>query len=1303
MVLTRTHVLFTVFLLGGLDIALQPVAHELVYPIPCEPKNSDCKDSLETIAADLPVTEEVDVLINIEEHQIYLNQNVTFSRLKTLTVNGHPDSTTTINCSMSLDEAGITIDNVRNLTLNDLTIISCGSLFLVNTHTYSATLTLKNCNNVNIYNLVISSSEGIGLMIYQHWSGRVHIAKSNFTDNELSGKQDKVRGGGGVYIGKFLDNSNHSIAFEFEQCHFKRNVAHTKYYQEFYTDEFGERRSGNGHGGGACVSLVSDIIHSYVEVLFSNCTFTENRAFLGGGLSIKIGRKNTLSAITKITITVENSEFTSNECNCDNTVTGIGGGVHLSDNLVKSSKASGREYRFRNVKFIRNSAELGGGVFVFSYRTNSGDNSLQFDNCTFENNEAHIGSAVDLVPSSFVTISDRHTIVPMFRNCLFLENEVRVHHLDSNKTQSTAGIGTVYASHYDIQFQGENCFENNHGTALYMVNGMANFTNSDVNFSCNRGINGGAIALTGTSVMVVGPQREYVFINNTALYQGGALFVMMTNHHDFTISKDCFIQFYNGTHYLLTRFNNTISFTGNSAPVGRAIFATSLHPCQFISDTSADIVPYIIPLNASETFACRGINITNEDIATEGALLHPQQDTLHMIPGRQDKHNVIIKDDMNNIVKEPLRATIVGNICYPGSEKPLYIGQTIQVSGKRMGKGNLSLQTVSTRQSSITLKVELEQCPPGFKLEGNKCKCNFIEHYGLLKCDDDFHSLLTPGLWAGIVKDETSDKQELATSVCPRSFCNYNNILTDKDSNVSVIKLPWNSSDLQRIICGEKRMGILCGECAPDYTTYYHSPDLQCNIVIYTLCKAGWFFYFLTELVPVTVVLITVLAFDINFTSGAVNGFILFSQVLLSLNIDASGIITFHQKRAVTEGYQFLYGFLNLDFFTTDTLSFCLWPKASALDMLAFKYITIVYALSLVVLVIWFMNKCGGRFLGKWCRITTVKSSVIHGISAFFIICYSQSIMVSTSLLNSVELWKRVNSKITISKRVWHNGELHYLYKEHLLYALPALLCLLTIGVLPPILLLAYPLINNVLAYFGLEESTVVRFISQKLPIDSLKPLLDSFQGCFKDNLRFFAGLYFLYRWLAPIVNATTSSLYTTYITSEVLLILILALHALFQPYQKRVHNIVDTLLFTNLLLINGITCVNFHLFLSQENRSNVKDKVTKTAAIQMILIYLPITIMLFYLLVVGSKRMLHFWNENKATFSEDINLPATHKMRRLKAAVRSISSTGGNVIDNELPHRLIASEVSYKCFEDDVYDQETYAEAKSVEDFTTY
>jgi hypothetical protein len=913
--------------------------------------------------------------------------------------------------------------------------------------------------------------------------------------------------------------------------------------------------------------------------------------------------------------------------------------------------------------------------------------------------------------------SSNFATVPVLKDCTFLENRVFIK-LESQEAQGTAaaGIGTVYASKSDIRFEGENYFENNLGTAVYVIDGVADFSNSSATFDGNHGIRGGAIALLGTSTMIVGPNREYMFCNNSALYQGGAIFNQMIDTHDFTLSRDCFIQYDNGNSHSITAryWNNSITFHGNRAPVGRAIFTTSLNPCLFVNNNT-DSNPYYITVSVSDVFSRRGIEINEGEVATEGAILQSEQNKLHPIPGKRIEHGVTIMDDTQRDVRhEPLRVNIGSgqdnNSVKIDSSQSLYVGEKLQLKGKPGDMAYLSLQTVSTRQSYITLSVEIADCPPGFKLENDsECVCNSKEHYGLLECDRDFYSVLSPGLWIGIISDENTRNTELVTSVCPRTFCDYNNTFADKKTIASVVKLPPVHSELERAICGMRRQGILCGNCTPGYTTHYHSPDFQCKSVHHTFCKVGWLFYILSELVPVTVVFITVIAFNISFTSGAVNGFILFSQILLSLNIDASGIIRFPRQKEVTQGYQFLYGFLNLDFFTIDRLSFCLWHRATALDMLAFKYVTIVYALSLVILVIWFMNRCGGRCLGRWWRITTVKSSVIHGISAFLIVCYSQCITVSLSLLNRAELWRKVNSNLNISVRVWHNGNMKYFGLDHLPYALPALLCLSTIGVLPPFLLIVYPLFNKVMAFFGLEESKFMHFLSQKIPISKIKPLLDTFQGCFKDNLRFFAGLYFIYRWTAPFVNSVTSSLGTAYITYEICLILILALHALFQPYQKRVHNIIDTLLFTNLLLINSITCIHYYLFQSQENRHTIKEKIVDTAAVQLTLIYLPFFIVTLYLLVIGSRHTYRLYRRRKGNQSvvigKEIEPPMMYKLKRLRAAVQSISSMNGDIMinDEELPHRFIAGDVSYECFEDTDYAGEMSTDNKSMQSIDTY
>ena len=1237
------------------------------------------------------LTKGENVSINIEIRSLSLTKTISFKNLTSMAISGDQTSAAVIiNCN---NETGIKFESVTNITLTNLKLRYCGAM-VKSKYYYSSALTLRYCNYVQIRYFIIDRSRGIGLTIFNHRKGDITIFRSNFTRNKLPREfKGKIFGGGGVYIySGFRSRSDLPVSIKFERCSFYKNVAYTKRYWSFYTDEFGVDQSGYGRGGGVYIAFVKNTkTPSYVQVSFLNCTFNRNQAFLGGGLSVSIGGGRNHRINANITTIVKDSEFVSN--GCINKYTRIGGGIHLSFNL--HFKSASMVYKLQNVKFVQNCADLGGGVFFFSdiWKSSTNKHLLHFESCKFEGNRAHTGSAIDMNPNSFTRYAAGHTlIVPVFKDCSFVKNKVFVKSGPTN-TQTIAGVGTIYSSLYNIKFEGRNKFYHNTGTAIYVVNGNIDLKYSDATFMYNHGVRGGAIALLGHSSMTVGPGREYLFKNNKAIYQGGALYVLMIDNHDFILSKSCFIQYYNGHRHIQTAsWNNNITFIGNKAPFGPAIFATSLHPCQLIQDKKNRY----LPLNPSQVFSIRGINVNESEVATEGAQLHREHDIMYAIPGRQYDHSVTIKDDINHTIVVALRAEIKDEKAGKAGKVKLdpvlssYLGEKIQLRGTPGERSKIFLRTVSTRQAYTMFEIELEECPPGFKLDKEmKCICDASEYFGLADCDyDNFQTYLTPGLWAGLIESH----KELVTSICPRSFCDYQQLYKDNQMMQFQIVLPQKSSDLDKTICGKTRTGILCGNCRPGYTVHFHSPRHLCKSTNTNLCKLGWLFYILSELVPVTVVFITVLVLNISFTSGAVNGFILFSQILLSLNIDASGIITFPNQKVITEGYQFLYGFLNLDFFTIDTLSFCLWPKATALDMLAFKYITIVYALSLVILVIWFMNKCGGRCFRTCCRFTTVKSFIIHGISAFFIICYSQTILVSHSLVNGVSLWSKASSNTTVAKRVWFDGNMIYFSKNHLPYALPALLCLLTIGILPPLLLITYPLLNKVLAFLGVEESRLITSISQKLPVSNLKPLLDCFQSCFKDNLRFFAGLYFLYRWVAPIIYTTASSLGIAYVVTEIFLILMLAIHAFSQPYTKRVHNMVDTVLFTDLLLINNITCINYFLFQTQEIKYTL-EKVAITAKIQAILIYLPFATMVIYILFHSTKWIYSFCYTKCIRYRlEEQNAPAPNTLQgRLRAAVHSTMFASNDHNEQELPYRLFTGNISDEHFDDSDCNEEAY------------
>lgn len=137
--------------------------------------------------------------------------------------------------------------------------------------------------------------------------------------------------------------------------------------------------------------------------------------------------------------------------------------------------------------------------------------------------------------------------------------------------------------------------------------------------------------------------------------------------------------------------------------------------------------------------------------------------------------------------------------------------------------------------------------------------------------------------------------------------------------------------------------------------------------------------------------------------------------------------------------YDMLVSIFNLKFFHHRDLSFCLWYyKAQTLDLLTFKYVTIVYSLVLVMTIIGVRNL--GRLTQKfqYPRICgwklDTKSTVIHGLSGFLVLCYSECINISLLILTPVTV---INANKDFTA-VLLNGELEYFKGKHMHF----LLCL---------------------------------------------------------------------------------------------------------------------------------------------------------------------------------------------------------------------------------------------------------------------
>lgn len=730
--------------------------------------------SLNTIAQNARANSHVHIEIIIS--QLQLRERVTFRQQNSLTILGN---STVIRCTER--DSGLEFVHVIQLTIHDITVTNCGCGFSTNSSIFLRAVFLLHSRHVTLTKVSLSKNNGTGLSISGHQGGLVEIFDSNFTENFISTDHkdfDRHRvyyGGSGVFIGNYKRNPSATL-FHFRNCVFARNVARSVLYDYTYTDELGEPVSGYGRGGG--VLMIFDKALTDIHVEFHDSKFIENKAFLGGGLTAIIKGSKTKET-RNITVTVRDSLFKDNGCSPD-AQTGSGGGAHMTFDTYNKSNLSLSAFQFINVRFLNNCAEIGGGVYFYSnhreLKTVLNTTTFLLDSCVFIENQAHTGTAIDFAPNIFDRLNRGFLLIPKIRNCQFVSNK----NIHSINTKVTFGTGTIYSSQYSVRFEGHNQFYHNSGTALYIVNGLADFSSGDGTFIGNTGNRGGAIALIGLSSLLIGIKGNYLFANNTATGSGGAIFAIMIDKHDYTVSRSCFIQYYNN----ITDSNDTdnviavsewkanITFIGNRAMsgTGHAIFVTSLYPCQVVyNGTNLNhSYPDYVFVNISDVLSIRNLKFDEDpqlqpQVATEGAVINYRSDNpLQIIPGEHYTHGVTVSDDLGNEIDVTFQASINNNPKVRlGSKSSLCISDRVTLKGEPGQSAQLFLQTFSQRQIQVKVDFELVKCPPGFKLEEGVCVCNAHAFTGLLRCDTYLlQSYLKYGFWMGLISDkETRARQ----------------------------------------------------------------------------------------------------------------------------------------------------------------------------------------------------------------------------------------------------------------------------------------------------------------------------------------------------------------------------------------------------------------------------------------------------------------------------------------------------------------------------------------------------------------
>lgn len=1121
--------------------------------------------------------------------------------------------TVIISCLRSVNHSstGFYFGKIGSISLIDVTIENCGLLKKIDTYNYSLTSALYfvSCLDITLRNITVRNSRGSGISLLNN-RGNVEISDSSFKGNKFSTEFDKdLSGGNGVYV-NLTDTHNSSLSFL--NCNFMHNNA------GLFTDDHAVN---SGQGGG--VFLIINGTSSGNIITIDTSVVRGNTAVWGGGMYLLYSGKPEGNTITVTDTKIENN-FSSGE---------NGGGVDIGFVLFygeHSGSYTDNFIRFERCNFTSNRATLyGGGTAIFATRVAWSDPDsyfMTFEGCLWEDNTALAGSAVDVSPSIAQFHINGVFPRPKFIDCTFRLNKLskNVKTLDENVAFSISGAGTVLVTGFRLQFRGRTLFFNNSGSGLYVSSGTVQlFDHSITEFIANKGNHGGAVTLRTFAKILIHDNASLSFVNNTANLHGGAIHFLSNDPHEYLNSTGCFIRRMNEEDVDSgIKFN----FEGNKAlaGIGNDVFASSAEKCGCKRQSK----------NELETFRCIG-NVSaphNFDLTTEEKnfdISSTSQPSIlsSIIPGdRFYELPVMALDEYNktrvldyNVIQDEGSSNLVSRSSLVSQNMLQFKGQLNATVTLTLKKGMTGLMFNITSSN---------RCSPGYHLIEKKCQCEAENMFGVSHCESN-HAYIYHGFWIGKCLDE------ICTSHCPLGFCTYNYNESAKDIIQGLHILPLDVADLDLFICGPTRTGVLCGSCRHNSSAFYHSYGYTCGDN--SLCKYGLLLYIVSELLPLTIMFFAIIIFDIKFTAGSVNGFIFFAQVLDSIAIDANGAIVFQPWLGkLTSIHRFVYRTFNFDFFSIEALSFCLWKDATTLDVMVMKYATILYAVTLLVLLIIFMNtwKCK-RLFSCW-RPRTLQSSAKNGLTAFIVICYSQCARVSFQILSPGYLYSYGNTG-NPKKVAFRRGDYELFHSDHLIYAIPAILMLFVMS-LVPFFLIVYPLIFKMLALCNLSESKLANIISRLLPI----PLLDSFQSSFKDNFRFFAGLYFLYRLVALAAYAYSKTLIHFYTLVELNLILILALHSVVQPYKVKWHNTIDSLIFSNLAIINGITIFDYFKFLNG-NTSSDRKLITLYSSLQALLIYIPLFCVIVYFFVVVFRKCKAYFvvgDISNAAITESVQLP---------------------------------------------------------------
>lgn len=495
---------------------------------------------------------------------------------------------------------------------------------------------------------------------------------------------------------------------------------------------------------------------------------------------------------------------------------------------------------------------------------------------------------------------------------------------------------------------------------------------------------------------------------------------------------------------------------------------------------------------------------------------------------------------------------------------------------------SLNAQTSFCKDTSISTSDQGDThnattCPTWFVFNSTTGKCECGDNLGgVVICDSEFIRIYILNCYCMT----TDARKGVAVGSCATNCF----ISKSNRSFGSYDKLPTKLNELNGAMCQGylHRGGRFCGKCKDDHYPLVYSYDKECTEC--TNSKYNWLKFLVAAYVPLTVFFIAVVSIGISASSPQLDAFVVYSQTIASpANV-----------RMVLEATQYypstaipsrlvgtLYGIWNLDFFRTLLPPICL--KISTLQALALDYLIAFYPLLLIISTYILIHLYDRRFCLVVCmwrpfsrafksfsNKINIKSSIINTFVTFLLLSYVKLLSVSSDLLNFTRAYSPEGK--VVGTYLYYDGSIEYFGKEHLPYAILAIIITVIFIILPFLLSILHPL--------RCLKGCIGRWPAFRI-------CLDSYQGYYKDgtegtrDCRCFSSLYLFARIALIIVHCFVKNVYF-YPFASILLLFVVALIVVCQPFKPQfgVYNTIHALLFLNLATwLASVTCIQISTF----------------------------------------------------------------------------------------------------------------------------